>query len=105
VPVGLFGLQTKISRVRGVIASAIAARSWVSPRSGTVTESAAARSARVGYASNERHAYMTSAPGSPIASRSCCVTPTDPHPTATWFTGTLKRSAMAWISACAPLSG
>ena len=29
VPVGLFGLQTKISLVRGVIAAAIAARSWV----------------------------------------------------------------------------
>ena len=56
MPVGLFGLQTKISRVRGVIAAAIAARSWVSSRSGTRTDSAAARSARVGYASNERHA-------------------------------------------------
>ncbi len=33
------------------------------------------------------------------------MTPTDPQPTATWFTGTLKRSAMAWLSASAPLSG
>ena len=56
VPVGLFGLQTKISRVRLVIASAMAARSWVSPRSGTRTEAAAARSARIGYASNDRQA-------------------------------------------------
>jgi hypothetical protein len=105
VPVGLFGLQTKTSLVFSVMASAIAGRSWVSPSSGTLTESAAARSARVGYASNERHAYMTSAPGSPIASRSCCVTPTEPHPTATCPVGTPKRSPMASMSATAPLSG
>ncbi len=105
MPVGLFGLQTKISLVRGVIAADIARRSWASSSSGTRTELAAARSARVGYASNERHAYMTSAPGSPIASRSCCVTPTEPHPTATCRGGTLNRSAMASVSAAAPLSG
>ena len=35
---------------------AIAARSWVSSRSGTRTELAPARSARMGYASKERHA-------------------------------------------------
>ncbi len=98
-------MQTKISRVRGVIASAIAVRSWVSPSSGTLIESAAARSARVGYASKERHAYMTSAPGSPIASRSCCVTPTEPHPTATCCAGTLNRSPIASRRAAAPLSG
>ena len=98
-------MQTKISLVRGVIAAAIAARSWVSSRSGTRTDSAAARSARVGYASKERHAYMTSAPGSPTASRSCCVTPTEPHPTATCCCGTPNRSAIASIRASAPLSG
>ena len=38
VPVGLFGLQTRMSLVRGVIAAAIAARSCVSSRSGTRTE-------------------------------------------------------------------
>ena len=38
VPVGLLGLQTRMSRVCGVIAAAIAARSWVSSRSGTRTE-------------------------------------------------------------------
>ena len=56
VPVGLLGLQTKTSRVCGVITLAIAARSWVSPRRGTVTDVAPARSASVGYASNERQA-------------------------------------------------
>ena len=56
MPVGLFGLQTKISLVRGVITAAIAARSWVSPRSGTRTDSVAAKSDSVGYASKERHA-------------------------------------------------
>ena len=48
VPVGLFGLQTKISRVCGVIAAAIASRSWVSSRSGTGTEVAPASSAMIG---------------------------------------------------------
>ena len=105
MPVGLFGLQTKISLVRGVIAAAIAARSWVSSRSGTRTDSAAARSDRVGYASKERHAYITSAPGSPTASRSCWATPTEPHPTATCCGGTPNLAAMASIRTCAPLSG
>ena len=106
MPVGLFGLQTKISLVRGVIAAAIAARSWVSSRSGTRTDSTAARSARVGYASKERHAYITSAPGSPTASRSCCVTPTEPHPTAT-CAAAVRRTAprSPAIRAGAPLSG
>jgi hypothetical protein len=41
VPVGLFGEQTSTSRVRSVIAAAIASRSWCSPAvSGTVTERA-----------------------------------------------------------------
>jgi hypothetical protein len=48
VPVGLFGLQTKIILVRGVMAAASAARSWVSSRSGTWTESTAAKAASVG---------------------------------------------------------
>ncbi len=105
MPVGLFGLQTKISLVRGVIAAAIAIRSWVWSRSGTRTESAAARSHRIGYASKERHAYITSAPGSPTAATSCWATPTEPHPTATCSAGTPNFSAMAAIRACAPLSG
>jgi len=105
VPVGLFGLQTKIIRVRGVIAAAIAARSCLSSVSGTRTEEAAARSASAGYASNERQAYMTSAPGSPTASKSCCATPTEPQPTATCEAGTPNRSAIASVRATAPLSG
>jgi hypothetical protein len=48
VPVGLFGLQTRMSLVCGVIAAAIADRSWVSSRSATRTEVAPARSASGG---------------------------------------------------------
>ena len=48
MPVGLFGLQTKMSRVRLVIASAMAGRSCVSARNGTVTGTADDRSTRVG---------------------------------------------------------
>ena len=48
VPVGLFGLHTKITRVRGVIASAIAARSCVSSFSGTRTSVAPVSGTRIG---------------------------------------------------------
>ena len=48
VPVGLFGLHTKITRVRLVIASAIASRWWVSARRGTVTGSAADSATSIG---------------------------------------------------------
>nr|WP_240630092.1 hypothetical protein [Specibacter cremeus] len=37
VPVGLFGLQTKMTRVLSVTAAAIARRSWRCPVSGTGT--------------------------------------------------------------------
>lgn len=57
VPVGLFGLQTKISRVRSVIAAAIASRSCTSPSvSGTCTEVAPEICVRIGYASKDRQA-------------------------------------------------
>ncbi len=36
---------------------------------------------------------------------SCCSTPTEPHPTATWPTGTANLPAIASVSAAAPLSG
>ena len=56
MPVGLFGLQTITSRVRSVIAAAIAARSWPWPAVfGTRTLVAPAPAAMIGYASNERH--------------------------------------------------
>ena len=49
VPVGLFGVQTKISLVRSVMAAAIAGRSCPKPAvSGTRTEVALARSVRYG---------------------------------------------------------
>ena len=105
VPVGLFGLQTKMILVRSVIASAIAARSCVSSRSGTRTDSAPDRSASVGYASNDRQAYSTCPPGSAAAARSCWVTPTEPQPTAMCACGTPNRALIAAIRACAPLSG
>src|ERR1022692_13360 len=47
-PVGLFGVQMKISLVALVIAAAMAGRSWLSSRSGTWTEVAPARSDRYG---------------------------------------------------------
>lgn len=56
-PVGLLGLQTKIRRVRSVIAAAIASRSCSSPVvSGTLTEVAPEIWVMIGYASNERQA-------------------------------------------------
>jgi len=55
--VGLLGVQTRISRVRGVTASAIAAKSCrESASSGTFTETAPAIATTIGYASNERQA-------------------------------------------------
>ena len=39
------------------------------------------------------------------ASTSCLRTPTDPHPTAMCSAGTRNRSAIAAVSASAPLSG
>ena len=83
----------------------MAPRSCASSRSGTRTDVTPARSDRYGYASNERHAYTTSAPGSPTASSNCWATPTDPQPTATCSGGTSKRAAMASMSSAAPLSG
>lgn len=57
VPVGLFGLQTKIIRVLSVTAPAMASRSCTSPLvSGTFTEVAPLICVMIGYASNERHA-------------------------------------------------
>ena len=57
VPVGLFGLQTITIFVRGVIAAAIASRSWTcSAVSGTGTALAWPVSVTIGYASNERQA-------------------------------------------------
>ena len=69
VPVGLFGVQTMTTRVRSVIAAAIASRSWPwSGRLGTCTLVAPATVTRPGYASNERHEYTTSSPGPAAAS-------------------------------------
>ncbi len=57
VPVGLLGLQTKIIRVRSVMASAIASRSCTSPPvSGTFTDVAPLTWVMIGYASKERQA-------------------------------------------------
>src|SRR5215831_11115150 len=80
----------------------MAARSCVSSRSGTRTEVTPDRSDRYGYASNERQAYRTSAPGSPTVSSSCWVTPTDPQPTAARFRVPASHVA---VGCAAPLSG
>ena len=48
---------------------------------------------------------MISVPGSPAAASSCWVTPTEPQPTAMCAAGTANRSAIASVSATAPLSG
>ena len=64
-PVGLLGVQTRTTRVRGVTASAIASRSWrPSARTGTRTMRAAAAVVAIGYASNDRQAKITSSSGS-----------------------------------------
>ncbi|GGU23281.1 hypothetical protein GCM10010208_55430 [Actinomadura livida] len=105
VPVGLFGLHTKTSRVRSVTASAIAARSCRSSRSGTWTFAMPARDTSSGYASNDRQAYMISAPGSATACSSIWMTPTAPAPTTTLSSGTRRRPASASTSGTAWLSG
>lgn len=104
-PVGLFGLQTKIRRVRSVIAAAIASRSCAPSRRGTSTGVAPERRVRIGYASKERQAYMTSAPGSATASRSIWETPTEPQPTAISSSATPKRADISAVSATQLLSG
>ena len=56
-PVGLLGLQTKITRVRSVIAASIASRSWrSSASSGTWTLVAPEICVQMGYASKLRQA-------------------------------------------------
>ena len=57
VPVGLFGLHTKTSLVRSLIASAMAFKSWRSSAvSGTFTDVAAEICTIIGYASKDRQA-------------------------------------------------
>ena len=56
-PVGLFGVQTKISRVRSVIAASMPSRSCSSVDvSGTCTLVAPETWTMIGYASNDRQA-------------------------------------------------
>ena len=105
-PVGLFGLQTMIARVRGVIAAAIAGRSWrASAVSGTCTGVAPATIASHGYASNDRHAKMTSSPGPDVASTNWARI--DTLPAATWIdrSSTANRSAMRRLRRAAVASG
>ena len=62
VEVGLLGLQTKISRVRSVMAASIASRSKVSARSATWTGVAPATRTCSGYTSKLRQPNITSSP-------------------------------------------
>ncbi len=94
MPVGLLGLQTSTSRVRSVIAPAIASRSWdSSDRNGTRTEVAPEIWTMIGYASKDRQAKTTSSPGPATDCTICWQTPTDPVPTARCVAGTTNRSA------------
>ena len=87
------------TRVRSVIAAAIAGRSWrASSVSGTWTGVAPATTASHGYASNERQAKMTSSPGPEVASTSCARIDTLPAATCTESSSTPKRSARRWRS-------
>ncbi len=106
LPVGLLGLQTKISRVFGVIAASIASRSWSSVAvSGTGTGVAPATWTMIGYASKERQAKITSSPGPAVARISDWATPTEPVPVAMCSTGTPKRCASSSVSPETAMSG
>ena len=105
-PVGLFGLQTRIARVRGVTAAAIAGRSWrESSVSGTWIGVAPATTASHGYASNERQAKMSSSPGPDVASASWARIDTLPAATWTERSSTPNRSARRLRSRPAVASG
>ena len=89
VEVGLFGLQTRTSRVAAVTSAAIASRSWRSAASsGTSIARAPEAAARCGYTLNDGHAYTISAPGSSSASPAASRMSHDPLPTAIRFCGT-----------------
>src|SRR5674476_403975 len=64
VPVGLFGLQTKTTRVCSVTASAMAATSWRAPVRGTRRARAPASAVMVAYSGKVGQAWTTSLPGS-----------------------------------------
>ncbi|CAM5500760.1 hypothetical protein SAURM35S_06588 [Streptomyces aurantiogriseus] len=106
MPVGLLGLQTKISRVRSVIASAIASRSCTSPGvSGTRTAVAPLICVTIGYASKDRQAKITSSPGPAVDWSNCWATPTEPVPVARWEAGTPKRSESSFTRPVHAMSG
>src|SRR5690606_41823271 len=111
VPVGLFGLQPKISRVRSVTAAARASRSCTygagasGPVSGTCTAVALPTCVTIGYASNERHANSTSSCGEEqVICTSSWHSATLPQPIATFATSTPRnraspaRSSPDWLS-------
>ena len=105
-PVGLLGVQSRITFVRAVTAAAMASRSWPSKvSSGTRTGRAPASSTRMGYASKERHAKITSSPASHRPVMICWRTPTLPGPTATSPAVTPKWLAIRSRSSTAALSG
>ncbi len=105
-PVGLLGVQTSTTRVRSVIAAAMASRSWRwSAVSGTWTDVAPAIATTIGYASKERHAYTTSSPGSHVDWMIWASTPTEPVPVAICSRGTARWAASASVRAVTPMSG
>ena len=106
VPVGLLGVHSRTRRVRPVTAAAMASRSC-SPDavSGTVTGVAPASWARIGYASNERHAKTISSPASQAAPMICARTPVEPGPTTTWSASRPTKAAMAALTSVFVMSG
>ena len=106
MPVGLFGVQMKISRVAGVMAAAIAGRSnsWLAV-TGTRTATAPVIWVTIGYASNERQPKITSSPSPAVACTSCWHSATDPPPATMCDSGAPVCAARADTNDCAPLSG
>ena len=106
VPVGLLGVQTRITLVRSVTAAAMAGRSWRSfSSSGTCTALAPASPVRIGYASKERHAKTTSSPSSHTARMIWEATSTEPLPKLTEEGSTPQRLATASVTAWQVMSG
>ncbi len=105
VPVGLFGLQTKMSCVRGVIAPAIARRSKRrSGVSGVLTSRARITAVLMSYTGNDEQQVSTSSPSSRYDTHSSRITPSAPLPTriisasTPWCAASAWRSRYAWAS-------
>ena len=96
VPVGLFGLHTKTSLVRGVTARASAGRSCTrSAPSGTRTERAPMPWTTIGYIANEGQANTHSSPGPSNTLASSSRISSAPAPNTSWEPSTPSLAASA----------